>query len=54
MDNLDFEDFKDLDEVMASKEFKQLYDNVSYQPTGKSWAGNNLDYSGMTIEDFGR
>lgn len=51
MDNLDFED---LDTYLNSESFKKLYNSVSYQPTGKSWAGNNLDYTGMTIEDFGR
>ena len=29
MNETDFEDFKDLDEVIASKEFKQLYNNLS-------------------------
>ena len=29
MDETDFEDFKDLNEVIASKEFKQLYNNLS-------------------------
>ena len=28
MNETDFEDFKDLDEVIASKEFKQLYDKL--------------------------
>ena len=28
MDETDFEDFKDLDEVIASKEFKQLYNKL--------------------------
>ena len=28
MNETDFEDFKDLDEVIASKELKQLYNNL--------------------------
>ena len=44
----------DLDIYLNSEEFKADYNKAVYQPTGKSWAGNNLDYSGMTIEDFGR
>ena len=28
MNETDFEDFKDLDEAIASKEFKQLYNNL--------------------------
>ena len=28
MDETDFEDFKDLEEVIASKEFKQLYNKL--------------------------
>ena len=44
----------DLDIYLNSEEFKTAYNKAVYQPTGKSWSGNNLDYSGMTIEDFGR
>lgn len=44
----------DLDIYLNSEEFIKDYNKADYQPTGKSWAGNNLDYSGMTIEDFGR
>ena len=44
----------DLDTYLNSDEFIKDYNNAVYQPTGKSWAGNRLDYSGMTIEDFGR
>lgn len=54
MKNADFEDFEDLNVYLNSPEFKRAYDNAIYQPTGKSWAGNCLDYSGMTIEDLGR
>lgn len=50
----DFEDFEDLDTVLDSEEFNKMYNEVTYQPSGKSWAGNIYDYSGMTIEDFGR
>lgn len=53
-DDEDFEDFEDLDTYLNSDEFKHVYDNLVYKPTGKSWAGNYTDYSGMTIEDFGR
>lgn len=52
--NTDFEDFMDLDTYLNSAEFKKLYNEVEYIPTGKSWAGNYSDYTGMTIEDFGR
>lgn len=44
----------DLDIYLNSEEFIKDYNSAIYQPTGKSWAGNNLDYSGMVIEDFGR
>ena len=44
----------DLDTYLNSEEFKTAYNKAVYQPTGKSWSGNRLDYSGMTIEDFGR
>ena len=44
----------DLDIYLNSEEFVKDYNKAVYQPTGKSWAGNRLDYSGMTIEDFGR
>lgn len=52
--NADFNDFNDLDTYLNSDEFKQAYNNAVYQPTGKSWAGNNVDFSGMTLEDLGR
>lgn len=54
MDNLYFGDFEDLDTYLNSDGFKKAYNNAVYTPTGKSWAGNRLDYSGMVIEDFGR
>lgn len=54
LNDTDVEDFEDLSTYLNSEEFKKLYDNTTYQPTGKSWAGNNVDYSGMTLEDFGR
>jgi len=50
----DFEDFEDLDSYLNSAEFNKAYNEATYNPTGKSWAGKTLDYSGMTIEDFGR
>lgn len=50
----DFEDFNDLDTYLNSDEFNKAYDKAVYQPAGKSWAGNYVDYSGMTLEDFGR
>ena len=53
-DNMDLEDFKDLDTYLHSEEFSEAYNNAIYQPTGKSWSGKYIDYSGMTIEDFGR
>ena len=52
--NIDFEDFEDLDSYLNSAEFDKDYNAAIYNPAGKSWAGKNLDYSGMTIEDFGR
>lgn len=51
MTKTDFEDFEDLDTCLNSEEFKRVYNNATYQPTGKSWAGNRNDYSSMTIED---
>jgi len=50
----DFEDFEDLDIYLSSVEFNRAYNETIYNPTGKSWTGKTLDYSGMTIEDFGR
>ena len=50
----DFGDFVDLDTYLSSEEFKEFYNNLDWQPTGKSWSGKHNDYSGMTIEDFGR
>lgn len=47
-------EYTDLDAYLNSEEFKTAYDSAIYQPTGKSWAGDYVDYSGMTIEDFGR
>jgi len=52
--NIDFEDFEYLDNYLNSVEFNKDYNEAIYNPTGKSWAGKTLDYSGMTIEDFGR
>lgn len=52
--DIDFEDFEDLDTYLNSDEFINEYNKLNYQPTGKSWAGLSNDYSGMTIEDFGR
>lgn len=54
IDNIDFEDFEDLDTYLTSEKFNKLYNKAVYQPTGKSWAGNYIDHTGMTIEDFGR
>lgn len=50
----DFEDFEDLDKYLNSAEFDKDYNEATYNPTGKSWSDRTLDYSGMTIEDFGR
>jgi len=52
MTQSDFEDFEDLDTYLNSEEFSKAYDEAVYKPTGKSWAGNNPDWSGMTIEDI--
>lgn len=54
LDDTDVDDFDDLDAVLKSEAFNKMYNEMNYQPSGKSWAGRYDDYAGMTIEDFGR